>query len=90
MLERLRRRGETSRRVDDNEDTIRKRLVTFSLSTLPVVQHYQRLGKLRLVGVPTILRTHTCSPLQLQVNADQMVDKVYREVKEIFQELLTR
>lgn len=49
MLERLRRRGETSSRVDDNQETIRKRLVTFSQSTLPVVQHYQKLGKVKLV-----------------------------------------
>lgn len=49
MLERLRRRGEASSRVDDNQETIRKRLVTFSQSTLPVVQHYQKLGKVKLV-----------------------------------------
>ena len=49
MLERLGRRGETSSRVDDNKETIRKRLVTFSRSTLPVVHHYQKLGKVKLV-----------------------------------------
>ena len=56
MVGRLRRRGETSGRVDDNDDTIRKRLETFSLSTLPVIQHYQILGKVRLVGSATIAK----------------------------------
>ena len=49
LVERLRKRGETSGRVDDNDDTIRKRLTTFSASTLPVVQHYQSLGRTRMV-----------------------------------------
>ena len=50
MVERLKRRGETSGRVDDNEETIRKRLHTFTESTLPVIQHYQTLGKVKLVS----------------------------------------
>ena len=49
MLGRLRKRAETSGRVDDNEATVRKRLTTFTQSTLPVVQHYQGLGKIKLV-----------------------------------------
>ena len=49
LVERLRKRGETSGRVDNNDDTIRKRLTTFSASTLPVVQHYQSLGRTRMV-----------------------------------------
>lgn len=50
MLGRLKRRGETSGRVDDNDATIRKRMATFSQSTLPVIQHYQELGKVKLVN----------------------------------------
>ena len=49
MLERLRKRGEVSGRVDDNDETIRKRLHTFTKSTLPVIQHYQALGKVKTV-----------------------------------------
>ena len=51
LLERLRKRGETSGRADDNETTIRKRLATFTESTLPVVQHYQTKGKVAMVRV---------------------------------------
>ena len=50
MVERLRKRGEVSGRVDDNDETIRKRLHTFTKSTLPVIQHYQAHGKVKLVG----------------------------------------
>merc|ERR1719431_377587 len=41
MTGRLMKRGETSGRVDDNEETIKKRLVTFHESTQPVVDHYK-------------------------------------------------
>lgn len=40
MLERLRGRAATSGRSDDNEESIRKRLVTYAASTLPVRAHY--------------------------------------------------
>lgn len=57
MLGRLKRRGETSGRVDDNDATIRKRMATFSKSTLPVIQHYQVLGKVKLVSLSKIQKT---------------------------------
>lgn len=40
MMDRLKNRGLTSGRVDDNEETIRKRLETFHNHSLPVVEHY--------------------------------------------------
>lgn len=40
MMSRLKNRGLTSGRVDDNEETIRKRLETFHSHSLPVVEHY--------------------------------------------------
>ena len=46
MLQRMRKRGETSGRVDDNEATMRERLKTFRLHSKPVVNHYRRVGKL--------------------------------------------
>ena len=49
MVKRLLERGKTSGRVDDNEETIRKRLQTFQKSTLPVIQHYEAMGKVKKV-----------------------------------------
>ena len=49
MVERLLERGKTSGRVDDNEETIRKRFNTFQQSTLPVIEHYQQQERLRKV-----------------------------------------
>ncbi|CAG0894996.1 unnamed protein product, partial [Darwinula stevensoni] len=40
MTKRLTKRGETSGRVDDNEETIRKRLQTFHNQTKPVLDKY--------------------------------------------------
>lgn len=50
MKARILKRAETSGRADDNEATIVKRLKTFTNQTVPVVQHYQKLNKLRSVN----------------------------------------
>ncbi|KAF7232613.1 hypothetical protein EG68_10600 [Paragonimus skrjabini miyazakii] len=46
MVERLLKRGQTSGRVDDNEETIKKRLKTFNDSTKPVIDYYEQQNKL--------------------------------------------
>lgn len=51
MVRRLLERGRTSGRVDDNEESIRKRLHTFQESTLPVIEHYQTSGRVRKVHI---------------------------------------
>merc|ERR1711863_128630 len=40
MTKRLLKRAETSGRADDNEETIKKRLVTFHQHSEPVIKHY--------------------------------------------------
>ena len=45
MTKRLLQRSEFSGRADDNEETIKKRLVTFREQTLPVIQHYSKQDK---------------------------------------------
>lgn len=53
MEERLLARGKTSGRSDDNADTIRKRFKTFLEQSLPVVHHYEGLGKVaKISSVP--------------------------------------
>ena len=46
MIDRLVKRGETSGRIDDNQETIGKRLVTFHEQTTPILGHYGKQGKL--------------------------------------------
>ena len=50
MTARLLKRAETSGRVDDNEETIKKRLATFHSSTTPVVDYYAEKNKLKKVS----------------------------------------
>ena len=45
MTKRLLKRGETSGRVDDNEETIKKRLQTFHNQTKPVIDYYSKQDK---------------------------------------------
>ncbi|RNA10658.1 adenylate kinase isoenzyme 5-like isoform X1 [Brachionus plicatilis] len=49
MKERLLKRGETSGRVDDNEQSILNRIDTFHKATEPVIDHYDKQNKLRKV-----------------------------------------
>lgn len=49
MTQRLLKRGETSGRVDDNEETIKKRLETYYKATEPVIAFYEKRGIVRKV-----------------------------------------
>uniref|UniRef100_A0A4X1U412 Adenylate kinase 1 n=1 Tax=Sus scrofa TaxID=9823 RepID=A0A4X1U412_PIG len=50
MTKRLLKRGETSGRVDDNEETIKKRLETYYKATEPVIAFYEKRGIVRKVN----------------------------------------
>ncbi|XP_006768594.1 PREDICTED: adenylate kinase isoenzyme 1 isoform X3 [Myotis davidii] len=50
MTQRLLKRGETSGRVDDNEETIKKRLDTYYKATEPVIAFYEKRGIVRKVN----------------------------------------
>jgi len=45
MLQRLMKRSETSGRIDDNIESIRKRFVTFEKESMPVVDLYDKEGR---------------------------------------------
>ena len=49
MEKRLLKRGETSGRADDNLESIKKRFQTYLEKTMPVIEHYDRLGKIKKV-----------------------------------------
>ncbi|XP_006834863.1 PREDICTED: adenylate kinase isoenzyme 1 isoform X1 [Chrysochloris asiatica] len=50
MTQRLLKRGETSGRVDDNEETIKNRLQTYYKATEPVIAFYEKRGIVRKVN----------------------------------------
>lgn len=41
MIERLLNRGKTSGRIDDNPETIKKRIATFQNETAPIIARYE-------------------------------------------------
>ena len=53
MEERLTERGKTSGRSDDNPETMRKRFHTFVQSSMPVVEHFEKQGKLHKISAAT-------------------------------------
>ena len=50
MKKRLLHRGQSSGRVDDNEETIKQRLKTFHEQTKPVIDYYSKLNKVKRVN----------------------------------------
>ena len=54
MEQRLLKRGETSGRADDNVETIKKRFSTFVEKTLPVIDFYDKLHKVKKVRIPVV------------------------------------
>nr|XP_032814486.1 adenylate kinase isoenzyme 1-like isoform X3 [Petromyzon marinus]XP_032814487.1 adenylate kinase isoenzyme 1-like isoform X3 [Petromyzon marinus]XP_032814488.1 adenylate kinase isoenzyme 1-like isoform X3 [Petromyzon marinus]XP_032814489.1 adenylate kinase isoenzyme 1-like isoform X3 [Petromyzon marinus]XP_032814490.1 adenylate kinase isoenzyme 1-like isoform X3 [Petromyzon marinus]XP_032814491.1 adenylate kinase isoenzyme 1-like isoform X3 [Petromyzon marinus] len=66
MVKRLLKRGETSGRVDDNEETIRKRLGTYYSATEPVIALYEKRGIVRKInaeGSPDEVFAQVCKAL---------------------------
>ena len=49
MRERLLSRGKTSGRADDNEESITKRFKTFVETSMPVVEYFEKQGKVEKV-----------------------------------------
>jgi adenylate kinase family enzyme len=49
MTQRLLNRGLTSGRVDDNIESIQERLKTFHNVTQPVIEYYEKQGKLKVI-----------------------------------------
>ncbi|KAF4113768.1 hypothetical protein G5714_006313 [Onychostoma macrolepis] len=50
MVKRLVKRGETSGRADDNEETIKKRLDLYYKATEPVIAYYEKRGIVRKIN----------------------------------------
>jgi len=70
MTKRLLNRAKTSGRVDDNEETIKKRLLTFHECTQPVCDYYFKKGKLievKAEGTPDFIFDKTCKLLKEKV-----------------------
>lgn len=55
MVKRLMKRGETSGRSDDNEETIKKRLDLYYKATEPVIAFYESRGIVRKVRMTAVM-----------------------------------
>ena len=49
MLNRLLERGKSSGRIDDNEESIKKRFRVYEESTRPIINHFKSINKVRCV-----------------------------------------
>jgi adenylate kinase family enzyme len=86
MTGRLIKRGETSGRIDDNEETILKRLVTFHEQTTPILGYYGKQGKLVTIDAnrdPDEVFTDVTQALEGLMEQNQ-VGKQYESFLKIF------
>jgi UMP-CMP kinase len=49
MIERIIERGKTSGRSDDNVESLKKRFATFKGESVPIIEHFEKLGKVRKI-----------------------------------------
>ena len=74
MKERLLNRGKTSGRTDDNEESIQKRFKTFVETSMPVVEYFEKEGrvvKVSAVGTEQEVYEHVVEGLAAQGIAPQ-------------------
>ncbi|TFK55336.1 UMP-CMP kinase [Heliocybe sulcata] len=96
MLKRLLKRGETSGREDDNEESIKKRFRTYKETTMPVIEHYNKEQKVASVRPHFLFSPLVCGPIlsSQQIDASPPVEEVYEKasavIKELFAGQLTR
>ena len=76
MKDRLLERGKTSGRSDDNAETIAKRFKVFQMQSMPVISHYSRRGRVKMVAATADAEGddgHVRTP-----------DEIYAEVRKCF------
>ncbi|KAJ6547282.1 UMP-CMP kinase [Mycena capillaripes] len=72
MLSRLLERGKTSGREDDNAESIKKRFNTYKETTMPVIKHYEALGKVAEIdSSPSVEEVHQ----QAKAAVQKILDK---------------
>ncbi|KAG0349714.1 bifunctional uridylate/adenylate kinase, partial [Gamsiella multidivaricata] len=74
MLKRLMKRGETSGRADDNIESIKKRFRTFSETSYPVVEYYNKSNKVHTVSCVD-------SPDEVYARVKGIFNKLFNENK---------
>ena len=95
MLKRLLERGKTSGREDDNEESIKKRFQTYHVTTMPVLDHYNKLGKVvevtcYLFTTSVIADLHTNAQIDATATIDEVHEKAKVVVADIFAGKITR
>lgn len=99
MVKRLMKRGETSGRSDDNEETIKKRLDLYYKATEPVIAFYEKRGIVRKVRMTAgrKKKSHKWNrnesflllpcPCLTQVDSELPVDEVFGQVSKVIDAL---
>lgn len=87
MLRRLRKRTESSGRIDDNPEALKKRLDTYQKESIPVVDHLRERGSVKIVCL------RCCFPLALaeqtsQIDCHGSPDDVYVSLKPIVEDFI--
>jgi len=79
LLRRLLERGKTSGRADDNVESIKKRFKTFVETSMPVVDHYRKQGKVIEIN-------STPPPAEVHKAVKTAIDATFAITKSLVQE----
>lgn len=77
LLERLLKRGETSGRVDDNIESIKKRFRVFKETSFPVIEAFEKKNKVRQV------RCCCCHGNKLGFKGDKIIINIHVSVDQL-------
>lgn len=78
LLERLLKRGETSGRVDDNIESIKKRFRVFKETSFPVIEAFEKKNKVRQV------RCCCCHGNKLGFKGDKIIINIHVSVDQLW------
>lgn len=67
MIQRLLKRGETSGRIDDNEQTIKQRLNTFHQNNNPILNHFKdKVERIEAETEPEEIFAQVCKCIEIR------------------------
>ena len=83
MTKRLLERGKTSGREDDNEESIRKRFRTYQETTMPVIEYYNKKGKVVEVCCTSLQLFRVAHASLKQIDATASIEEVHEKAKAV-------
>ena len=74
-------------RSDDNEESLKKRFVTYEQATMPIIKHFEELNLVHKLDATKLVADRDIDFLNLTFPLFRTTDEVYAEVEKILKPL---